>query len=352
MSPDVVVLAVLLLALTLYAVLGGADFGAGVWEFNTALQASERERALLYRAIGPVWEANHVWLIFALVLLQTAFPRALAAISQALWLPLFLALFGIVFRGAGFAFRSYAAGAVAQQQIWGAVFALASTAAPFFLGAAAGALASGRLEMTPDGRFTGSFLTGWISPLSIFSAFFAVGVCSYLAAVYLTREGAQINDAELTHLWRARALATGAWMGILAFAGIAIIASDAPVLWQAFRARGLPLVAASVVTGFGSLWALWRERFNLAVVGAASTVVCVIAGWGISQYPVLVPPRLTVELAKSPEEILRVVLWVVSGGAVLLVPALGLLFALFKRGATVGSRATDSGQAMEGGRET
>ncbi|HWP65145.1 MAG TPA: cytochrome d ubiquinol oxidase subunit II [Candidatus Limnocylindria bacterium] len=331
MPPETAVLALLVVALTLYAVLGGADFGAGVWEVNTALQAPERERTLLYRAIGPVWEANHVWLIFALVVLQTAFPRASAAVMQALWLPLFLGLLGIVFRGAGFAFRSYAAGAVLQQQIWGVVFALGSTAAPFFLGAAAGAVASGRLAITSDGHFAGSFLTGWISPLSIFAAFFAVGGCAYLAAVYLTREAAQAGDQELAHLWRVRSLATGAWMGVLAFAGVAIVASDAPALWAGFRERGLPFVAVSFVTGCGSLFGLWRGGFGLAVTAAAATVGSVILGLAASQYPVLVPPGLTLDFAKAPDRVLLAVLCAVGGGVVVLVPALFLLFRTFKR---------------------
>ncbi len=233
---------------------------------------------------------------------------------------------------------------MAQQQIWGAVFALASTAAPFFLGAAACALASGRLEVTPDGRFTGSFLTGWISPLSIFASFFAVGGCSYLAAVHLTREAAQDGDRELTRLWRLRSLATGAWMGVLALAGVAIVASDAPTLWAAFRERGLPFVAASVVTGFGSLLGLWRGRFGVAVTAAAATVACVIAGLAVCQYPVLVPPRLTLESARAPEAVLEAVLWSVGGGAVLLVPALGLLFRIFKASRTPRESANERRQ--------
>jgi cytochrome d ubiquinol oxidase subunit II len=173
-------------------------------------------------------------------------------------------------------------------------------------------------------------LTGWISPLSIFAAFFAVGGCSYLAAVYLTREADQDGDQELTRLWRLRSLATGAWMGALALAGVAIIASDAPTLWATFRERGLPFVAVSVVTGFASLWGLWRGRFGLAVTAAAATVACVIAGLGVSQYPVLVPPSLTLESAKAPDVVLEAVLWAAGAGAVLLVPALGLLFRIFK----------------------
>ena len=135
MGIDLILLGIVVLALTLYAVLGGADFGAGVWEFNTALQSSEQERSLIYRVIGPVWEANHVWLIFVIVAMFSAFPPAFAGICRALWLPLLLALTGIVFRGAAYAFRVQLLDSQRQAARFGnAVFALASTAAPFFLG--------------------------------------------------------------------------------------------------------------------------------------------------------------------------------------------------------------------------
>jgi cytochrome d ubiquinol oxidase subunit II len=340
MAPELIILGVILAGLTLYALLGGADFGAGVWEFNTALQAPEQERVLIYRAIGPVWEANHVWLIFVLVGLHTAFPLAFAALGRALWLPLLLALVGIVFRGVGFAFRSYAAGAVRHQAVWGAVFAFASTAAPFFLGAACGAIASGRLSVTMQGDYTGNYLIGWLSPFSIFAAFLAVGVCSYLAAVYLTREAAQGGDAALTALWRRRALATGIWMGVLALTGLVLVATDAPLLWEGFRARAWPLVGLSIAGGLGSLWALLRRRFTSAILGADTAVAAVIWGWGIAQYPMIIPPSLTITAAKGPDAVLRVMLWGIGAGAVLLFPSLVYLFVLFK------------GQRLEAGGDT
>ena len=173
MQPELIVCGILLVAITLYAILGGADFGAGVWEFNLVMRASKKERDLLYRAIGPVWEANHVWLVFALVLMFSAFPIAFAALLRALWIPLLLALLGIFARGVGFAFRAYAAGAVRQQALFGAVFAFASTSTPFFFGACAGAIASG-LPVDEDGQFQGDHLTGWINPLSLFCSFYAV----------------------------------------------------------------------------------------------------------------------------------------------------------------------------------
>jgi cytochrome d ubiquinol oxidase subunit II len=330
MAPELIVLGVILAGLTLYALLGGADFGAGVWEFNTVLQAPEKERTLIYRAIGPVWEANHVWLIFVLVGLHTAFPPAFAAVGRALWLPLLLGLVGIVFRGVGFAFRSYAAGAVRQQAWWGAVFAFASTAAPFFLGAACGAIASGHLAVTVSGEYTGDYVTGWLSPLSIFTAFFAVGVCAYLAAVYLTREASQEDDPTLTVIWRRRALASGAWMGILAMAGLAMVATDAPVLWAGFRERAWPLVGLSIVGGLCSLWALLRRHFTAAVLGAGVAVAAVIWGWGVAQYPAIIPPALTIAAARGPDTVLRAMLWSIVAGTVLLLPSLVYLFVLFK----------------------
>lgn len=330
MAPELIILGVILAGLTLYALLGGADFGAGVWEFNTVLQAPEKERTLIYRAVGPVWEANHVWLIFVLVGLHTAFPPAFAAVGRALWLPLLLALVGIVFRGAGFALHAHAVGAVRQQAVWGAVFAFASTAAPFFLGAACGAIASGQLAVTPQGDYTGNYVTGWLSPLSIFTAFFAVGVCAYLAAVYLTREAAQEGDPALVALWRQRALATGLWMGVLAMAGLGMVATDAPLLWEGFRKRAWPLVGMSIGGGLFSLWALLRWHFSAAVLGAGTAVATVIWGWGVAQYPALIPPALTIVTAKGPDLVLWVMLWSIVAGTVLLLPSLAYLFVLFK----------------------
>ena len=330
MQPETIILGILLIAVTLYAVLGGADFGAGVWEFNTALQATEKERAHIYRAVGPVWEANHVWLIFILVLLGTAFPPAFAALCRALWIPLLLALVGIVFRGVGYAFRSHAAGAVRHQTVWGAVFALASTATPFFLGASIGALSSGELAVTAEGNYTGDYLWGWLSPLAVFTAFFAVGLCAYLAAVYLTWEADQRGEHELVQLWRQRAIATGGWMGLLATGGLVFLALETSPLWEGFRLRAWPMIGVSVAAGLFSLWALVRRHFTAAFLGAPCTVATVIWGWGLAQYPLLVPPTLTLEAAKSPERVLWFLVYSVAAGSVFLVPALGYLFYLFK----------------------
>ncbi|HET6201494.1 MAG TPA: cytochrome d ubiquinol oxidase subunit II [Planctomycetota bacterium] len=330
MSPEVVVLGATLVALTLYALLGGADFGAGIWEFNTALHVSPRERALLRRAIGPVWEANHVWLIFVLVALFTAFPLAFAAVCRALWLPLLLGLLGIVFRGAAFAFRSVPSPDEPRPFHWETLFALASTAAPFFLGASAWAIASGRLDVDRSGGHGGDPLLGWLNPMSIFGAFFAVATCAYLAAVYLARDARREEGVELAELWRRRALVAGAWMGLLSAAGLALVATAAPVLWEGFRGRAAPVVLVSGLGGLSSLGFLLARRETAAVVGAATAVGGVVLGWGVAQYPAIVPPSLTVEGTKAPEAVLRPLAIGMAAGAALLVPSLGFLFYLFK----------------------
>ncbi len=323
MGPHDLLLCVMLLALTLYAILGGADFGAGVWEFTTALQSTDKERRHIYKAIGPVWEANHVWLIFVLVILMNGFPTAFAALGKALWFPLLLALAGIVFRGASYVFRSYGRGTETERTLWEVVFAVASTATPLFLGAAAGTVAAGRLAETTT-------LTGWMTALSVFTGFYAVGMCAYLAAIYLTREAHLTGDAELLTLWRKRSLSTGLWVGVLSFAGLAMVWIEAPVLAAGFINRGWPLILISLTCGIGSLIETSRGNTTRAVLAASGAVAAVIWGWGVSQYPVLLPPGMSALDAKAPDNVLWMMLAVITLGTVLLFPALAYLFVLFK----------------------
>ncbi len=331
MAPEALVLGVMLVGLILYALLGGADFGAGVWELGTAWKPERKERALIYRAIGPVWEANHVWLIFVIVLLFTAFPPAFAALCRALWVPLLLALVGIVFRGSAYAFRSYAVDARSRRR-WEGVFAFASTLTPLALGTSVGAIASGQLPVTAEGGFTGSVASDWISPFSLFCGAFGVATCAHLAAVYLAREAALEGDPELTELCRRRAIGAAIAMGVLAAGGLLVMRAGAPRLWAGLVERGWPLVLLSAVGGVGSLAALWRRRYGWAVLGAGLAVASVIGGWAASQVPLLIAPTLSVEAAKAPDSVLRPLLWAVALGSLLLLPALAYLFVLFKTG--------------------
>lgn len=331
MGPDDLLLIVMLTALTLYAILGGADFGAGVWEFTTVLQATDRERQHIYKAIGPVWEANHVWLIFVLVILMNGFPAAFAALGRALWLPLLLSLCGIVFRGAAFVFRSYGTGPRRERRLWEAVFAIASTATPLFLGAIAGAVASGKLAIPTTDTPAAGFMIGWLTPLTVFTGFYSVAMCSYLAAVFLAREARQLADEHLTTIWRQRALSTGLWMGVLSCGGLVMVSIEAPLLTEGFLTRGWPLVIVSLICGIGSLVEVWRLNCLRALIASCGAVTAVIWGWGISQYPAIIPPGITAAQARAPDNVLWLMLAVIAMGAVFLLPALGYLFVLFKR---------------------
>ncbi|WP_040353180.1 cytochrome d ubiquinol oxidase subunit II [Blastopirellula marina] len=330
MSPELIVGIVLGAATTLYLLFGGADFGAGIWEINTAFQSNEKERKLLYHAIGPVWEANHIWLIFVLVVLFAAFPLAFQALCSAFIIPAFLVLVGIVFRGAGYVFRAYSIDSGRQQQFWRTLFAGASAAAPFFLGAIAGTLASGDSKINAAGVYEGNYLTDWITPMALFTAFFTVGLCCYLAAVFLTREAEHSGEVELTLVWRQRALATGIWMGVLAAVGLVFVSLEAPELAHGFATRAWPLVALSAICGTGSLLLLLWRKYTPAAACTMLAAANIIWGWGIAQYPVIAPPFLTLADSKAPDSVLWAMIGAVAAGAVILGPSLALLFYLFK----------------------
>ena len=340
MAPELIVLGIMLTALGLYAVLGGADFGAGIWEFTTCLEDDEADRRLIADAIGPVWEANHVWLIFVLIILFNDFPLAFAATSRALWVPLLLALMGIVFRGAGFVIRAYAIGADWLRDIAGAAFALASTFTPFFMGVSVGAISTGELPIAADGTYAGDQLTDWLTPLSLYSGILAVGMCSFLAAVYLSREASLKDDPTLLRIWRSRALAAGIWVGILAWLGLLMCKLEAPMLWDGLIARGWPLIAASMLSGISSLAALRTYRFQFANIMAAFAVGTVLLGWGLGSYPQLIPPNITIESSKAPDVVLWAMATCILGGSVILFPALWWLLKIFKSSPVAGS--TDS----------
>jgi cytochrome bd ubiquinol oxidase subunit II len=321
-------LAVLWVGVTCYALLGGADFGAGFWDLFAGGAARGRaQRELIEHAIGPVWEANHVWLIFALVVLWTGFPPAFAAVMSTMYIPLTLAAFGVIMRGSAFAFRK------AVQEIWlkrifGAGFAASSVVTPFFLGAVACGVATGRV---PPGNAAGDLVTSWVNPTSVLGGTLAVGVCAYLAAVFLIRDAQRGHHPELVEQFRARALGTGVVLGLVALGGIAVLRADAPRLFDGLTGRALPLVLASALFGGVSLALLVRRRFVAVRATAALAVVAIIWGWGAGQYPYLLEGHLTIEQASASPSVLSAVLVSLGIGSLLLVPSLLLLFGIFQR---------------------
>jgi cytochrome d ubiquinol oxidase subunit II len=342
MDPEIILMLFVVGALAAYGVFGGADFGVGVWEFNTMLRSSESEKRLLYKAIGPVWEANHVWLIFVLIVLWTGFPHGFAAICRIACVPLALALVGIVFRGAAYAFRSTMSGLPQQRRAWETVFALASTAAPFFLGCTIGCLASEQPSINSHGQFSGNWLTGWISVESLFFGCFAVGICSFLASVFLTRE-ARVFDrqnagqpyraddsSDLERVWRRRALAMGWIVGSFSIAGLVIAATRMPTIWAGMLERAWPAILVAIVCGSLTILLTYRRNDWLATITASLTVASVLFGWAWAQYPYVVIPNISIHDGDTPTNVMWLTIWCVVGGMVVITPPMIWLFILFK----------------------
>jgi cytochrome bd ubiquinol oxidase subunit II len=329
MSLEATILGIVWVGLTLYVLLGGADFGGGVWDLFASGERAQQQRDLISAAIGPVWEANHVWLIFVLTGLLSAFPVVFADLSIALYLPFSLALIGIVLRGSAFAFRSHGQPDSAWQRTWTRIFGIASLVTPFVLGAAAASIASGRIRVV-EGEVRAGLVSSWTSVLSLFGGLFAVTICAYLAATYLTVEAVQRGEEDLERDFRGRALVAGVVAGGLAAAGLVLVRAEAPVLWEGMRDAGLLFALVSGIAGLGSLYFVWSRRYRLARAGAVVAVASVLFGWGVAQWPYLIVPDVTVTDAAAPDATLRVVIIGFALGGVVLAPSLFLLFRIFK----------------------
>jgi cytochrome d ubiquinol oxidase subunit II len=327
MSSAAAIAGILWLALTAFAVLAGADFGGGVWDlFATGPRAAE-QRSAVAEAMGPVWEANHVWLIFMITGLFTAFPVTFGVLGLALFLPFTIATVGIVLRGASFAFRAHGRDAVGPLSAWGVVFGIASVVTPFFLGTAAAAVASGSIR-APRGQLSSGFLDGWTSPLAIVVGLFGLAMCAYLAAAYLMVENE--NRPALLGDFRRRAIAAALASGVLAIVSLAISAAESPRLVQSLTGRGLPLLILALLNGPLALWAVWRWRPRIARAAVIAQVALVLWALAFGQWPYLVPPDLSIAGTAAPAATLTAMLVVMVIGGLILVPSLWLLFRVFK----------------------
>jgi cytochrome d ubiquinol oxidase subunit II len=323
------VLALMWVGVTLYAVFAGADFGAGIWDFAAGgARAGRAGRRLVEERIGPVWEANHVWLIFVLVVLWTGFPTAFAAIMSTLYVPLTAAAIGIILRGAGFAFRKSVA-SPRLQQAFGIAFAASSLITPFFLGAVAGAVASGRVEADP--RSIDPF-EPWVHPTSVLGGGLAVASCAYLAATFLAADADRRSEPDLADRHRAQGIVTAVVTGAIALGGIAVLHADAPDLFHNLTHRGLPLVVLAGLAGATSVVLLARRAYRLARLSVVVAVTSVIWGWAAGQYPDLLVDQLTIADAAGSRATLTAMLVSLVVGSILFVPALVALLSLHARG--------------------
>ncbi len=319
---------VLVVGVTMYAVFGGADFGAGLWSLLAGgSERGRRPRELIDWAIGPVWEANHVWLIFVLVVLWTGFSSAFEAVFSTLFIPLSLAALGIVLRGAGFAFH-HTARRARGRALATLVFGLASVLTPFFLGTVVGAIAGGRV---PVGNATGDPVTSWLNPLSLLIGTLFVATGAYLAAVFLVSDARRAGSPDLVRYFSTRALVASIVTGVLAAVGLVGLHRDARYIFDGLTGDGLPLVILSLLCGCGVLVLLRRGAGRGARALAVGAVAAVIWGWGVAQWPYLLPETLTISDAAAPGETLTSVLLVFGVAVILVLPSIGLLYTLVQR---------------------
>ena len=321
---------VMLIALIIYMLTGGADFGGGIWDLFATGPRAKAQRTLITQAIAPIWEANHVWLIVIVVLLFVAFPVAFATISTALHIPLTLMLIGIVLRGSAFVFRTYDVQSDTIHRRWSRVFAVASAITPVMLGVTLGAVASGTIHVDVEsGLVDTDFISAWLAPFPFAIGLFTLTLCALLAAVYLTLE---TEDIELQEDFRRRALIAAVSVGAMAGLSFILSAEGAPAIRRGLG--GAPWsIPFQILTGAVALWAIWtiwNRQFRLARILVPIQVTLIVFGWGLAQYPYLVTPDLTFSNTAAPDTVLRPVLIVLGVGIVLLVPAFWYLYAVFK----------------------
>jgi cytochrome bd ubiquinol oxidase subunit II len=316
---------ILFFAVTMYAVFGGADFGAGFWDLVAGgAQRGEAPREVIDHSIGPVWEANHVWLVFVFVVLWTGFPEAYSSIMLTLYVPLSIAAFGIVLRGASFAFRKTVF-RTRDRRNFGAAFAVSSVIVPYCMGTVVGAIASGRV---PAGGKAGDPWSSWINATSILGGVLAVVVVAYLAAVYLVWDARRVGARDMEGYFRRRAIGAAIVAGVVAFIGIFVLHNHATYVFHGLTSRALPLVILSAICGVASLVLLIRDAHRGARILAIGAVVGVIVGWGVAQWDYMLPTSLTVSDAAAPTGTLQALLAATVLFVLVVVPGFVLLYTL------------------------
>ena len=320
---------ILFVAITAYTVFGGADFGAGFWDLVAGgTERGDRPRRVIDHSIGPVWEGNHVWLIFCFVVLWTCFPEAYASITLTLFVPLAIAALGIVLRGSGFAFR-HAVLRTRDRRAFGALFATSSVLVPYCFGAVAGAIASGRV---PAGGKAGDPVDSWINPTSILGGVMAVTVGAFLAATYLVWDARRLDEGPMVEYFRRRAVGAAVVAGVVSLVGIFVLKEDAEYLFHGLTSRALPLVILSALCGSTALFLLTRANHRGARIAAIAAVASIVVGWGVAQWDYILPESLTVDQAAAPTGTIGAVMVAGVFALLLVVPGFALLYRLDQKG--------------------
>ena len=330
LSLEVFIAGTIVVALNLYMLMGGADYGGGVWDLLASGPRASKQRDLISKAIGPVWEANHVWLILAITVMFTAFPAAFSTITTFLHLPLLLMLIGVVFRGSAFAFRSYDPRNERANATWGLVFSISSLVTPILLGITLGSIASGNLVGTTT-SFREAYVDPWLAPFPLSVGLFALGLFAFLAAVYLTLE---TSDRDLREDFRRRSLGAGVFVGLMALVVFLLAESGAPELReQMIRSSWTwPLQGFTGIAAITAYLSLWNRRYLLARVAVIVQASLILWGWAMAQFPNLIMPDVTIQASAAPSETLTLLAAALIAGLIVLLPSFLYLLRVFKSG--------------------
>ena len=325
---ELIVAGFMFVALIFYAVTGDADYGGGMWDLLATGPRANAQRDAIARAIGPIWEADHVWLILIIVILFTGFPPAFAGMMTALNIPFTLMLIGIVLRGSAFIFRKYDVKSEAVKQRWSILFGAASFFTPFIQGLVLGALSTGQIRIV-DGRVVSGFFAGWLTPFALACGLFALVLFAFLAATYLTADPS--TERHVQNDFRLRSLWSGAVLAPIAFVVFITAKEGAPAMYHGLTQWWAPLLIGTTLAFAIAAWvSLWLRRFALARIAAIAEVTLILGGWSLAQYPRLITPDITIFNAAAPEITLRLLTYALAAGAVVLFPSLFFLFRVFK----------------------
>ncbi len=326
-----VLLSILWLALFIYTIFGGADFGAGMLELFAVGESGSRQEALIDESIGPVWESNHVWLIFLLVVFFTAFPPAFAVINVVLFIPLLLAVIGIVLRGSSFVFKTH--GSIQRNRnvrILSRTFSVASIMTPFFLALSAAAIASGVIVIQNKSQVVTNTGSDWLTPFTLTIGAMALTLCVTISAIYLTVEATSRGQSDLAEAFRRRGLIAGALTAVLGLLGLILSPSEGAFLWHGMLDKAIPIVIVTMLVGVAAAAALWFRRYTWARVLIVAEVAFLLLSWGVSQYPYIIPPDVTAANASSPLETQQFLLVGIIIALIIVLPSLWFLFYVFK----------------------
>lgn len=295
---------ILWLALIAYVILGGATFGATIWDLLSIGKQAEQQRRFINQAIGPRWEANHLWLIYLGVALWVAFPQAFSVLSSVLLLPCLLVFAGIILRGVALLNRLPALQRNVSSTALSRALRIASLITPLFLGTIAAVVVSGQVIITEGQIVTANLLTGRVIPYAIAVGAFLLSLCALLAAVHLAVKAEDTGPAGLVEAFRWRALLAGGITAALAASGLILTPSDAPILWNGMFAQAIPLAVVSLVFWGWMMVSLFLRMYRRARVLAGIEAALLLLLWGGSQRPYLVPPSVRVEYAAAPDNVL------------------------------------------------